>query len=253
MSNYTLITGASSGIGESIAREYAENGHDLILTARRTERLEKLAGELREQHGRTVEVISADLGDPNGVAELADTIVERDWALRGLVNNAGFGDSGAFAKRPREKQLAMIQVNVTALVDLTHRLLPVLERAQQPFIINVASVAAFQAGPNMAVYYASKAFVLSFSESLAEELRGRVSVSALCPGPTESEFAERAEASKAKLFKMGTMTSRDVAAFGVKHQNDTIVIPGMRNKLMVWGGKVTPRVLLRRIAYRINR
>lgn len=252
MTNYTLITGASSGIGESLAREYAEGGHDLILTARRTDRLEKLAGQLREQHGRTVEVISADLGNPDGVAELADTIIDRGWALMGLVNNAGFGDSGAFSKRPREKQLAMIQVNVTALVDLTHRLLPTLERAQAPFIINVASVAAFQAGPNMAVYYASKAFVLSFSESLSEELRGRVSVSALCPGPTASEFAERAEASKANLFKMGTMSSQKVAAIGIKNHRNTIVVPGVRNKLMVWGGKITPRALLRRIAYRIN-
>ncbi|MBS62823.1 SDR family oxidoreductase [Salinisphaera sp.] len=253
MSQYTLITGASSGIGESLAREYAESGHDLILTARRTDLLEKLAAELREQHGRTVEVVSADLGDPGGVAELADTVISREWGLQGLVNNAGFGDSGPFAKRPREKQLAMIQVNVTALVDLTHRLLPLLQKAKAPFILNVASVAAFQAGPNMGVYYASKAFVLSFSESLAEELRGRVSVSALCPGPTESEFAERAEASKAKLFKMGTMSSQQVAEIGVKNQNRTIVIPGMRNKMMVWSGKITPRALLRRVAYRINR
>lgn len=253
MTSYVLITGASSGIGESLAHQFAQAGHDLIVTARRKQRLEELAQHLQTEHGIRVEIVSADLGQPEGVAELAEAIDANNWALHGLVNNAGFGDRGAFADIAREKQLAMIQVNITALVDLTHRLLPRLERAPEAFVLNLASLAAFQPGPNMAIYYASKAFVLSFSEALAEELRGRVTVSALCPGATESEFAERANMQDSLLFKMGTMSSDQVAAIGFKHHRRTLVIPGALNKLAVWFGKITPRVILRRMAYHLNR
>ena len=148
-----------------------------------------------------------------------------------------------------ERQLAMIQVNITSLVSLTWQLLPALRKQSGSFVINVASTAAFQAGPNMAIYYATKAFVLSFSEALHEELKGAgVAVSALCPGATASEFAQEAHMTDTKLFKAGTMTAEDVVKKSLAQRRNAIVIPGLRNLLMVWSGKLSPRAVTRRLA-----
>lgn len=252
-----MVTGASAGIGEVFARQLAGQGQNLVLVARRLERLESLAQTLREQHGVEVVCLAADLAAPEAAETLEAELAARKVSLCGLVNNAGFGDRGYFDQLPLERQLAMIQVNVTSLVALTWRLLPQLKQQgkQQTgaFIINVASTAAFQAGPNMAVYYASKAFVLSFSEALNEELKGSgVAVSALCPGATDSEFAEQANMGGTLLFKTGTMTAEAVVAKALAGRRRAIVIPGLKNQVMVWLGKVSPRILTRRIAGKLQ-
>ena len=169
--------------------------------------------------------------------------------MTGLINNAGFGDRGQFADLDLQRQLDMVQVNVTALVDLTWRLVPALKQAQDAFVINVASTAAFQAGPNMTIYYATKAFVLSFSEGLHEELKASgVAVSALCPGATDSEFATEAHMTDTLLFKAGTMRTDAVVKKSLAARRRAIVIPGLKNLLLVWMGKLSPRMITRRLA-----
>lgn len=247
--SYVVITGASGGIGECFARALATEKQNLILVARREERLNELAAELRQQHGIDAIVLKADLADQAGAEALARQISDGGWALTGLINNAGFGDRGAFADLGLERQLAMIQVNVTSLVSLTWQLLPALRKQPGSFVINVASTAAFQAGPNMAIYYATKAFVLSFSEALHEELKSAgVAVSTLCPGATDSEFAQEAHMTDTKLFKAGTMTAEAVVKKSLTQRRKAIVIPGLRNLLMVWSGKLSPRAVTRRLA-----
>lgn len=245
---YVVITGASAGIGTVFAHALAAEKQNLILVARREDRLNALADELRKRHGITVAVVKCDLSNPEGPHQLAATIQSNQWPVSGLVNNAGFGDRGNFGELSLERQLAMIQVNITSLVNLTWQLLPQLKAQAGSFIINVASTAAFQAGPNMAVYYATKAFVLSFSEALHEELRNQVMVSALCPGPTDSEFAEEAHVTDTTLFKAGTMSAEAVVRKALANRRRAIVIPGIRNLLMVWSGKLSPRLVTRRIA-----
>ncbi|KZZ46320.1 short-chain dehydrogenase, partial [Oleiphilus sp. HI0085] len=169
--------------------------------------------------------------------------------LNGLINNAGFGDRGAFTELSLDRQLQMIQLNVTSLVDLTHRLIPKLSQQSNSFIINVASTAAFQAGPNMAIYYATKAFVLSFSEALYEELKGQgIAVSTLCPGATASEFASEANMTNTKLFKAGAMTAEAVVRKSLKKKDRAIVITGWKNIFGVWSGKLSPRSVTRKLA-----
>ena len=247
--SYVVITGASAGIGERFARALAAEKQNLILVARREERMNALAAELKQQQGVDVEVIKADLAEATGADTLAKRIKDCGWKVSGLINNAGFGDRGAFSELGLERQLSMIQVNVASLVSLTWQLLPALRDQKGSFIINVASTAAFQAGPNMAIYYASKAFVLSFSEALHEELRDSgVAVSTLCPGPTESEFAEEAHMTNTKLFKAGTMSAESVVRKSLAQRRRAIVIPGLLNLLMIWSGKLSPRFVTRRLA-----
>ena len=166
-----------------------------------------------------------------------------------MINNAGFGNRGNFADLPLQRQMQMIQLNVSTLVELTHRLVPNMREQKKPFIINVASIAAFQAGPNMAIYYATKAFVLSFSEAIHEELRHRgIAVSALCPGPTHSEFAEEANLTDLSLFNAVAMTSADVVKQALANRNSAIVVTGIKNQIGVLFGKVSPRFMTRKIA-----
>lgn len=247
--SYVVVTGASAGIGERFARSLAAEKQNLILVARREERLNALAAELQRDHGVNVEVIAADLAQAEGANSLVRKIREGGWPLSGLINNAGFGDRGEFSELDLDRQLAMIQVNVTSLVSITWQLLPLLRKQAESFIINVASTAAFQAGPKMAIYYASKAFVLSFSEALHEELRNsEVKVSVLCPGATDSEFAAEANMTDTKLFKAGTMSAEAVVRKSLAKRRKAIVIPGLRNLLMVWSGKLSPRMITRRLA-----
>ncbi|MGP4842971.1 SDR family NAD(P)-dependent oxidoreductase [Marinobacter sp. 1Y8] len=247
--SYVVITGASAGIGEVFARALAAERQNLILVARREDRLQTLANELKSQHGVEVEVVASDLANPEGPALLADVIEKAGWDINGLINNAGFGDRGHFSELALERQLAMIQVNITSLVALTWRLLPALKSQSDSFIINVASTAAFQAGPNMAIYYATKAFVLSFSEALHEELReSGVRVSTLCPGATDSEFASEAHMTDTLLFRSGTMSAEAVVRKSLAGRHKAIVIPGLKNLLMVWSGKLSPRLITRRLA-----
>lgn len=249
---YVLITGASAGIGATFAKQLAAQGQHLILLARRQDRLQQLADQLSASHQIKVQTIVADLTSTDACEDVAQQITSQDWPLSGLINNAGFGQLGEFAEADLDRQLQMIQLNVTCVVALTHRLIPHLKRnsnAADGFIINVASTAAFQAGPNMAVYYASKAFVLSFSEALHEELKPQgISVSALCPGATQTEFAQTADMTNTLLFKLSVMEADDVVKKSLCNKKSAIVIPGWLNLLSAYSAKWTPRLVTRKIA-----
>lgn len=248
---WTIVTGASSGIGADLARVFAARGYPLVLTARRHERLEALADEIRRAHGVSVEVVALDLADREAAQDLHDMLRERGIAVHTLVNNAGFGLRGYFASLPHEQQLAMIDLNVTALTSLCRLMLPGMIERRRGGILNVASVASFQAGPYMAVYYATKAFVLSLSEALHDEAKPHgVTVTALCPGPTESEFSDTAGLKDSRLFDAGVMTSVEVARIAVEgyEAGRAIVIPGAKNRAGAIGAKFMPRFVSRRIA-----
>ncbi|HEX8483884.1 SDR family oxidoreductase [Sphingomonas sp.] len=247
----TLITGASSGLGEGFARALAAEGHDLILTARRSDRLESLATELRAAHGVAVHVLPADLADPAAPARLVSNIAAAGLSVDTLINNAGFGARGSFAEMAIEGQLGQIDVNCRALVALSHALLPGMIARGTGAILNIASTAAFQPGPWMAVYYASKAFVLSFSEALHEEVAANgIRVTALCPGPTRTEFAQVADMGDSELFKRLASDPAAVIRDGLSalKANQAVKISGWMNTIMADSLRFTPRVLARRIA-----
>jgi short-subunit dehydrogenase len=252
---WTVITGASSGIGAELARVFAARGSSLVLTARRHERLEALGREITAAHRVPVEIMALDLADREAPRDLAEMLRERGIVAHTLVNNAGFGLRGSFATMPHERQIAMIDLNVTALTALCRLMLPGMIERGRGGILNVASLAAFQAGPYMAVYYATKAFVLSLSEALHDEAKPHgVTVTALCPGPTESEFSATADLENSKLFKMGAMPAAEVARLGVEgyEARRAIVVTGARNRLGVLGAKFAPRSLSRWIAGRLQ-
>jgi len=251
-----LITGASSGIGLELAKLFARDRHQLILVARASGRLRTTAAELQKISGTAPRVLPHDLSDPKAPIAIHDQI--GDTPIDFLVNNAGFGLGGHFSQTDRAIELDMIQVNVTSLVDLTKLLLPGMVARRSGRIMNVASTAAFQPGPLMAIYYASKAFVLSFSEAIAEELTGSgVSVTALCPGPTASDFQRRAGIENVKLVKsnsIGMMTSEEVAGIGYRGMMEgrVIVIPGFLNKMGVQSLRLGPRAIIRKAARKLQ-
>jgi short-subunit dehydrogenase len=245
-----LVTGASSGIGLELARLLAARGHDLVLVARRGDKLQELAAELGPER---VTVVVADLGRPGAV----DAIVAAAPRVDVLVNNAGVGGFGPFSESDPAAVQAMIQLNVASLVDLTRRYLPAMVAQGSGGVLNVASSAAFQPGPLMAVYYATKAFVLSFTEAVAEEVRGSgVKVSALCPGPTASGFQAGAAMEDSKLVKGRRLPeAAAVAAAGLKalDRGDVVFVPGLMNKVMASSIRFTPRPLVRRIVHSMQR
>ena len=245
-----LITGASSGIGLDLARLMARD-FDLILSARSQPTLEQIARELQQQHGNLVHVIPADLARPEAPEQIFAEIKRRGLRVDALVNNAGFGGYGAFVETDLSIELQMIQVNITALTHLTKLVLPGMRERKRGRIMNVASTAGFLPGPLMAVYYATKAYVISFSEAIANELKDSgITVTCLCPGATETGFAKRADMEKSRLFKMGTMRSEDVARAGYRAmlQGKTLVITGARNLLMVESLRFSPRKMVTAIA-----
>ena len=251
-----LITGVSSGIGLELARCFAADKSNLILVARSGNALEKIAEELRGLHGVRVEVLVADLAQAASPAKILTELKGRGTAVDVLVNNAGFGLHGALVDLPLRQQLDIIQVNIAALVELTGLFLPEMISRQRGGILNVGSVAGFVPGPQMAVYYASKAFVLSFSEALHEELRGtNVRVTNLCPGPTESNFSAVARSHRTRKSSAKKMSAAEVAAIGHadfrlgKH----LSVPGATNKLAVLAPKILPRAIVRRLIGRYNR
>lgn len=249
-----LITGASSGIGLALARQMAPD-FDLILTARNQDRLEEIARELEQAHGNRVHVIAADLARPEAPDEIFAETARRGLRVDALVNNAGFGSYGAFAENRWQDEAGMVHVNITALTHLTKLALPQMLGRKSGRIMNVASTAGFQPGPLMAVYYATKAYVISFSEAIANELQGSgVTVTCLCPGATESEFAKRADMEKSRLFKMSKMTSEEVARAGYRAmmQGKTLIITGTRNKLMAESVRFAPRKMVTAIARRVQ-
>jgi hypothetical protein len=250
-----LVTGASVGIGRDLAECFAANGHHLVITARNRQQLSDLAARLRQQHGINVEVIDKDLSLPGTPQELFDQIQARGIAIDFLVNNAGFGTHGKFADSDVAAQLAMLQVNVAALTHLCRLFLPPMLARRSGRMLNVASTAAFQAGPLMAVYYASKAYVVSFSEALAaENHRQGVTVTALCPGPTITEFQKRAGMTNSRLFRANSLSSAEVARIGYRAMMSgrRIAIAGLSNRLLVLGAKLAPRRVTTAIAKKLN-
>lgn len=252
-----LVTGASSGIGADLARELAIDGHDLILVARSESALQALAQELAGKHGVTATVIAADLLDPAAPRRLFDDIAARGLTVDVLVNNAGFGDGRDFHEATRERTLGMIQVNVTALTDLMHAFLPGMVARGRGRILNVASTAAFQPGPSMAVYCATKAYVLSLTEGVGEELKGTgVTVTALCPGPTRTNFMEVAAVADNALFSKGlvpVMTSASVARIGYQalQRGQMVSVAGFANKLGALSPRFVPRSVTRKLVKRL--
>lgn len=243
-----LITGASGGIGEELARVFAANGFDLLLAARTEAKLRALGDELAQRHGIRATALAADLADPAAPAALVARVAELGNTVDVLVNNAGFAAYGPFTEIDLDWQLQLLQVNVAALTALTHRLLPGMIARRWGRVLNVASTAAFMPGPLMAVYYASKAYVLSFSEALNEEVRGTgVAVTALCPGPTATGFQARARMEGSKLFRAAPpMDAATVAATGYAAlmRGQPLTIPGLRNRVMVFAPRLAPRRLL---------
>jgi len=230
--DFTLITGASSGIGEALARRLAAERRPVALVARRTDRLERLAGELRAAHGTDVQVITADLTKPGAGEALQGEVARRGLVVDWLVNNAGFGTHGRFAELPVARELEEIQLNVSALVELTGRFLPSMVARGRGAIINVASVGGFGPGPFMATYCATKAFVLSFSESLAAEVRGSgVHVLCVCPGFTRTEFQEKVDTvDTSGVPAFAWMTAEQVADQAIAAVGQrTVLVNGVMN------------------------
>lgn len=253
MKETALITGASSGIGLDLARLFAKDGHDVVLVARSEGRLREIAAELERDCGVKAHVIAADLAQPDAPRTLVDAL---PCAVDVLVNNAGFGITGPFVTTDLAKELEMIQVNVVALTALTKLLLPPMVARRRGRVLNVASTAAFQPGPLMAVYYATKAYVLSFSEAIADELRDSgVTVTALCPGPTSTGFADAAGMTKTRLFNLAKpMDSAAVAREGYKamQRGRRVVVTGMKNKLLTQSIRVSPRRMVTAIVRKLQ-
>lgn len=250
-----LITGASGGIGEAFARLAAKEGYDIAIVARRKDELEQLAKELEEQYEIRVVVLPDDLTDPEAPLRIFRTLNDQDFSVSFLVNNAGFGFHGAFTDTGWPKERAMIELNIMALTHLTKLYAEEMKRAGRGRILNVASTAAFQPGPLMAVYYATKAYVLSLSEALAEELAGTgVTVTTLCPGPTETGFQKEADLGNIPLLSRKLPTAASVAEFGLEaaRRGRRIVIPGMTNRLVASLVRFLPRPWVTRSVKRMQ-
>jgi uncharacterized protein len=250
-----LVTGASSGIGRDLARQFAADGYDLVLVARHLAPLEELAEELRRAHGIDARAISADLAQPGAPRRLYDDVERGGGTIDVVVNNAGFGLQGPFAEQDPQRITDMIHVNITALTELTRLLLPGMLTRNRGGVLNVGSTAAFQAGPFMAVYYATKAYVLSFTEAIAEEVSGTaIRVSCLAPGPTATRFFEAARMTETRLGRSGSMTSPDVARIGYEgwKRGQVIVIAGVTNRLVAALVRFSPRPLVRKVVRRLN-
>lgn len=245
-----LVTGASSGIGTEIARGLAKRGHNLVLVARRKDRLDELAETLKTRHDVRVDVVARDLGNRTERAALVDELGTRNRIVGGVCNCAGFGTQGRFVDLPIERELAEVELNAVAIVDLTHAFLPDMVKRRQGAVLNVASIAAFQPIPRMATYAASKAFVQTFSEAVHAELQGTgVSCTVLCPGPVPTEWAEIADA-QALMIGPAQVSPNRVAkeAIAGMEGGKRYVIPGVVAKSLGIGGRFTPRsVLLRGI------
>jgi len=251
-----FITGASAGLGAELAQLFAADGHDLVLVARRRAELEAVAARLSGAHGIAAHAIADDLADRDAPERIVAELARRETEIEFLVNNAGFGTSGPFAERDTRRELEMVQVNIAALVDLTGRLLPRMIARGSGRILNIGSTAGFQPGPFMAVYYASKAFVNSFTEALAFELAGSgVTATVSCPGATATGFSKVAGTERSRLFQMGAMSAPEVAAHAYRAMmaGKSLVIPGVRNKLTLQVQRISPRGLVRGVAARLNK
>ena len=252
-----LVTGASSGIGAELARELAKDGHDLVLVARRREAMQALAETLKAERA-AVTIIPADLGKAGAAAALVQELAARGMTIDVLINAAGLGDSSRFDRADPEKIAAMLQVNIVALTELTRLVLPQMLARRRGRIMLLASTAAFQPGPEMAVYYASKAYVLSFGRAIGYELRRTgVTVTTLCPGPTATGFAQVAQMEGSSLFKgpMPVMQAAEVARLGYAalKAGRPVVVTGLLNKIIALSTRFTPPAVLLPIASSMSR
>jgi short-subunit dehydrogenase len=250
-----LITGASMGIGAELAKLFAADGHDVVLVARTEDKLRSLAEELETAHGITAHVVPSDLSNPSAPTELFEELERRGLQIDYLVNNAGFGATGAFAQLPLQLQMDMLQVNIDALVALTHLALQGMLARGKGRILNIASTAGFQPGPNMAVYYATKSFVIMFSEGVAEEVESQgVTVTAHCPGATATNFAQTAGNAQSFLFKLGAASPEKVArhAYRSMMKGRAVAIEGLMNRLAAFSIRFSPRSLIRKITHWLN-
>jgi short-subunit dehydrogenase len=256
MTETALITGASSGLGAEFARLFAADKKDLVVLARRKDKLEALASELAAAHGVKVHVIAEDLRDPAAPGRIYDEVKRRGLTIDYLVNNAGFGSTGRFIEIEPIKELDMVQVNMAALVALTRAFVPEMIRRGRGRVLNIGSTAGFQPGPYMAVYYASKAFVNSFTEALSYELKGTgVTATVSCPGATATEFSAVAGNDRSRLFRLGAMNSAEVAREGYRAmlKGKPIAIHGLKNKILASSVRFSPRSVVRGIAASMNR
>lgn len=253
---YTLITGASSGIGYELANIFAKNNHNLILVARSTEKLDLLKSEIEKKFSIVAEVISLDLSKQNSAKTLFDLIQKKNLKIDILVNNAGFGDHSFFLNEDHTKIEEMILLNILTLTKLTRLFLPDMIVQKRGKILNVSSTAAFQPGPLMSVYYATKAYVLSFSEGLYEELKNTgVSITALCPGPTDSGFQGAANLSNvALLTTMKLPSSKSVAEFAYKSlmSGKAVAVHGFMNNVIAKSTSFIPRPILRKLVMKLQ-
>jgi short-subunit dehydrogenase len=251
-----LVTGASRGIGYELARLFAGTGYDVVLVARGESDLEEAATYFADRFGVEATVLPADLSDPEAPRELYEECRDRDLRIDVLVNNAGFGTAGEFVETDLETELDEIQVNVTAVTHLTKLFARDMAERGEGKVLNVASTAGFLPGPKMAVYYATKSYVLSFSEAIAEELDDEgVTVTCLCPGPVETGFQERADSEDKRLNRLFMSDdARSVARAGYRGltSGKTVVVPGLPMKLSVFGMRLLPRSVNRKLAGLLN-
>lgn len=251
-----LVTGASSGIGESFARLLASRGSDLVLVARRTDRLAALATRLRSEHGVEVEVLGADLVDPTALGSVESRLAGGSPPVDLLVNNAGFGTAGPFAELPAEREDEEIRLNVLALVRLTRAVLPGMVARRHGGVLNVSSVAGFQPTPFTATYGATKAFVTSFTEAVAAELSGTgVHATALCPGFTRTEFQVASAWPAARIPKPLWLSADDVVVAGLDalRRGRPLCVPGAQYKAIATASRLAPRPLVRAVTTRLRR
>ena len=250
-----LITGASSGIGMGLAKLFAADGSDLVLVARREDRLNELAEELKSEHGIEVHVLPKDLSKKTSPKEIFNHLKKEKIEINVLVNNAGFGSRGTVSELDTDLQVDMVQVNAAALTHLTSLFLPGIIERGQGGILNVGSLAGFQPGPNLAVYFATKAYVLSFTEALAEEISNpNIKVSCFAPGPVKTEFGEKSDLEDSLLFKMSLMDLEPAVKAGYEgfRKGKTIVIPGLKQQIVPFLNRFTPRLIVRKIAKKLN-
>ena len=246
-----LITGASGGIGYELAKLFAQDGYNLVLVARSGQKLTQIADDFKQKYGTAAKVIAKDLSIPTSPEEIFTELQQESIKIDVLVNNAGFASYGLFNEIDLTSELQMMQVNVVCLTYLTKLFLKDMVKQGSGRILNLASTAAFQPGPLMAVYYATKAYVLSFSEAIANELEGTgVTVTALCPGPTESGFQQRASMEDSKLVSgQKIMDAETVAKIGYRSllEGKTVIIPGVKNKILAESVRFTPRKMVTKL------
>jgi len=251
MKRTVLITGASSGLGIEFAKIHAAKGDDLVLVARSKDKMNLLKAEIERKHDVSVVVIGRDLSESNAPRTIYNELKAKKIQIDYLINNAGFGDYGLYAQSNWEKQLQMINLNITALAYLTKLFLPDMIGNKYGKILNIGSVASFLPGPTMSVYFATKAFVLSFSEALANEAKGTgVTVTALCPGPTATGFKSNASLDNSNMFKGNIAGPKEVAEYGYKAmmKGKSVAIHGLTNKIMVGSVRFAPRNIVAAIA-----